>query len=227
MPQTPAHDEPLTLTVHSLPDMSATTPDAARTRMGRIKMMLLLLVAASPVIASYFTYYVIRPDARKNYGELIDPLRPIPAGLQGTNLEGQLVPLESLTKQWLFVSVADSQCNERCQNHLYLQRQLREGFGKDKDRLDWVWLRTGATELSPELQEATRTAVVLHMSESDIATWLQPEAGRELSEHLYVVDPMGNWMMRFPVNAEPKRMRSDLSRLLRASSFWDRAGRQP
>jgi hypothetical protein len=225
MPQPHQHDEPLTLTVHSLPDMSAASPDAARTRMGRIKMLLMLLVAASPVIASYFTYYVVRPDARKNYGELIEPLRPIPEGLQGINTQGQAVPLQSLTHQWLFVSVADSQCDERCQNHLYLQRQLREGLGKDKDRMDWVWLRTGDAELSPVLQEATRTAVVLHMSESDIASWLQPGAGYTLADHLYVVDPMGNWMMRFPANAEPKRMRSDLSRLLRASSFWDRAGR--
>jgi len=225
MPQPHQHDEPLTLTVHSLPDMSAASPDAARTRMGRIKMLLMLLVAASPVIASYFTYYVVRPDARKNYGELIEPLRPIPEGLQGINTQGQAVPLQSLTHQWLFVSVADSRCDERCQNHLYLQRQLREGLGKDKDRMDWVWLRTGDAELSPVLQEATRTAVVLHMSESDIASWLQPGAGYTLADHLYVVDPMGNWMMRFPANAEPKRMRSDLSRLLRASSFWDRAGR--
>jgi hypothetical protein len=225
MPQPHQHDEPLTLTVHSLPDMSAASPDAARTRMGRIKMLLMLLVAASPVIASYFTYYVVRPDARKNYGELIEPLRPIPEGLQGINTQGQAVTLQSLTHQWLFVSVADSQCDERCQNHLYLQRQLREGLGKDKDRMDWVWLRTGDAALSPVLQEATRTAVVLHMPESDIASWLQPAAGYTLADHLYVVDPMGNWMMRFPANAEPKRMRSDLSRLLRASSFWDRAGR--
>ena len=225
MPQLQTKDEPLTLTVHSLPDMSVTTPDAARTRMGRIKMMLLLLVAASPVIASYFTYYVIRPEARRNYGELIEPQRPIPAGLQGTNAQGQTVPLQGLMHQWLFVSVGDSQCDERCQNHLYVQRQLREGLGKEKDRVDWVWLRTGDTELSPALKEATRTAVVLHMSESDIATWLQPQAGYTLADHLYVVDPMGNWMMRFPANAEPKRMRSDLSRLLRASSFWDQAGR--
>jgi len=127
------------LTVHSLPDMAATAPDAARTRMGRIKMMLLLLVAASPVIASYFTYYVIRPESRRNYGELIDPMRAIPAGLQGTNAQGETVPLQSLMHQWLFVSVADSQCDERCQNHLYIQRQLREGLGKEKDRPARPW----------------------------------------------------------------------------------------
>jgi hypothetical protein len=218
-------DTPLTLTVHSLPMLSEATPDAARTRMGRIKMLLLMLVAASPVIASYLTYYVIRPEGRRNYGELIEPLRPVPAHLQGTNAQGQVVLLESLKNQWLFVSVADSQCPQACQTHLYLQRQLREGLGKEKDRLDWVWLRTGDAKLSPVLEEATQTAVVLHMAESEVAQWLQPQAGHSLVDHLYVVDPMGNWMMRFPPDADPKKIRRDLERLLRASSFWDRSGR--
>jgi hypothetical protein len=214
------------MTVHSLP--SATTDlthDPASTRKGRWKMLLLLLVCASPVVASYFTYYVIRPDGRRNYGELIEPLRPMPQALMGSNAAGAMVPLTSLQHQWLFVSVADSACNEQCERHLYLQRQLREGLGREKDRLDWVWLRTGSTELSTVLQEATRTATVLHMQEADIATWLAPAPGQQLSDHLYMVDPMGNWMMRFPADADPARVRRDLDRLMRASSFWDRPGR--
>lgn len=223
---TPRTDEPLTMTVHSLPSLG---PDAARdaqaTRKGRWKMLLLLLVCASPVIASYLTYYVIRPEGRRNYGELIDPQRPVPTGLQGVNAAGETVPLTSLKDQWLFVSVADSACDTQCETHLYLQRQLREGLGREKDRMDWVWLRTGDAELSPALREATEAAVVLKMREEDIASWLQPAAGQRMSDHLYVVDPIGNWMMRFPANAEPARVKRDLDRLLRASSFWDRPGR--
>ena len=49
MAKTP--DEPLTLTVHSLPKADAPDTSAA-TRAGRWKMLLLLLVCASPVIAS-------------------------------------------------------------------------------------------------------------------------------------------------------------------------------
>jgi hypothetical protein len=218
-------DEPLTLTVHSLPSHTDGSVNAVNARMGRIKMVLLMLVAASPVILSYFTYYVIRPEGRQNYGELIEPLRPIPAGLKGVNAQRQEVELTSLKNQWLFVSVGDSLCDERCQNHLYYQRQIREGLGKEKDRLDWVWLRTGSPELSEVLQLATAQAVVLHMQAQDIAAWLEPAPGYGLADHLFVVDPMGNWMMRFPAQADPKQMRRDINRLLRASSFWDRPGR--
>lgn len=221
MAQTP--DEPLTLTVHSLPraDVSDT---AAMTRSGRWKMLLLLLACAAPVIASYFTYYVIRPEGRRNYGELIDPQLPLPA-FTGVDANGRAVPLTQLKDQWLFISVADSACDDACQKHLYVQHQLREGLGKDKDRLDWVWLRTGAPELAEPLKKATASATVLHVDEKLLATWLTPAAGQRLQDHLYVVDPIGNWMMRFPAQADPKQIKRDLDRLLRASAFWDKGGR--
>lgn len=218
-------DEPLTLTVHALPTPGgAMVRDPAATRAGRLKMLLLFLVAASPVIASYFTYYVIRPEGRRNYGELIEPQRPLPA-IAGVDAEGRTVPLTALRHQWLFVSVADSACDAQCERHLYLQRQLRESLGKDKDRMDWVWLRTGSRAFPERLRPALAAATVLWVDEAELARWLEPAPGQRLADHLYVVDPMGNWMMRFPPNADPGRMRRDLERLMRASSSWDRPGR--
>ena len=226
MAQTP--DEPLTLTVHSLPPLDQASAQAvASTRAGRWKMLGLMLVCAAPVIASYFMYYVVRPEGRRNYGELIDPQRPLPA-FSGTNAQGQPVPLSSLKDQWLLISVADSACDAACQEHLLLQRQLRETLGREKDRMDWVWLRTGAATLSEPLLKATAAATVLHVDAQALASWLQPAAGQKLEDHLYVVDPLGNWMMRFPALMDASgagKAKRDLERLLRASSSWDDAGR--
>lgn len=218
-------DEPLTLTVHSLPQPEqACTFNAERTRSGRWKMLLLFLLSASPVVASYFTYYVIRPEGRRNYGELIEPQRALPA-LVGVDAQGRAVDLRTLKDQWLLISVADSACDTACEQRLYLQRQLRETLGKEKERLDWVWLRTGTQELSPALAQATAAATVLRVDAQALGQWLQPEAGHAIEDHLYLVDPVGNWMMRFPAEPEPKKVKSDLERLLRASAFWDRPGR--
>ncbi len=223
MAQTP--DEPLTLTVHSLPTPDRGDTDrAAATRSGRWKMLGILLVCAAPVIASYLTYYVIRPEGRRNYGELIQPQRPLPA-LSGTDAQGRPMELTALKDQWLLISVADSACDAVCERHLYLQRQLRETLGKEKDRLDWVWLRTGAPVLSEPLRQATATATVLHVDGGALARWLQPAEGRRIEEHLYIVDPLGNWMLRFPADIDPSRAKRDLDRLLRASAFWDKPGR--
>ena len=221
----PGPDQPLGLTVHSLPQPgSSSQPDARR---GRWRMLAVLLVCASPVIASYFTYYVVRPEGRRNFGELVEPMRPLPKQLAQT-LEGKSTDLSALRGQWLLVSVAGGACDEACSQHLYLQRQLRESLGKDKDRLEWVWLVTDQTPVPAKLMPALRSATVLRVDAQALQAWLSPTKGHRLEEHLYLVDPMGNWMMRFAPGMTVEsaaRAKRDIERLMRASSSWDEAGR--
>lgn len=223
-----ALDQPLGLTVYSLPEpREAAVADGQRTRAGRWKMLVVMLVCAAPVIASYFTYYVVRPEGRRNYGDLVDPQRPIPS-ITGTDLAGRPVSLPTLQGQWLLVSVASGACDVSCEKHLYLQRQLREGLGKDKDRLDWVWLIPDAAPVRGELRPALQQATVLRVDAAKLAEWLTPERGQQLADHLYVVDPMGHWMMRFPAGQDmvtAPKVRKDIERLMRASAGWDQAGR--
>ena len=219
-------DQPLGLTVHNLPEPGPTaTPDTVR---GRWKMLAVLLVCASPVIASYFTYYVVRPEGRRNYGELIDPQRPIPA-MAATPLKGAPVQLPSLKDQWLLVSVSGGACNTACEQHLYLQRQLRESLGKEKERLDRVWLINDDAAVPEKLLPALAESPVLRVPAAELAAWLAPAAGQQLQDHLYLVDPLGNWMMRFPAGMDAEgalKAKRDLDRLLRASSSWDKEGRE-
>lgn len=216
-------DQPLGLTVHSLPEGAG----APSTTLGRWKMLLILLVCASPVIASYFTYYVVRPEGRRNFGELINPQRPLPA-LQATRLDGSPLALTDLKGQWLLVSVAGGACDKTCQDHLYFQRQLRESLGREKDRLDWVWLVSDDAQVAPALSTALQGATVLRLPAGSIAQWLAPATGQQVVDHLYLVDPLGNWMMRFPAGLDvpaAAKAKRDLERVLRAASSWDKAGR--
>ena len=224
-------DKPLDLTVHSLPAPgNGAEQDPTRTHRGRWQMMGVLLLCAAPVIASYFTYYVIRPEGRRNFGDLIDPQRPLPE-MGSLALDGKPLTLRALKGQWLLISVATGDCNVACLNHLYLQRQLRESLGKDKDRLDWVWLVTDAQPIVTALQPALAQATVVRVDAAALATWLAPATGKTLPDHLYVVDPLGNWMMRLPATPVgdsvgfAAKAKADLQRLMRASAFWDTAGR--
>ncbi len=221
-------DQPLGLTVHSMPNpQQALGGDGKQRSSGRLKMTVVLMVCAAPVIASYLMYYVVRPEGRRNFGELITPQRPLP-DLTGASLGGAPVKLRTLKGQWLLVSVAGGACDEACTRHLYLQRQLRESLGKDKDRLDWVWLVSDDKPVPDKLHPALASATVLRMPEAQLASWLQAADGRHLSEHLYLVDPMGNWMMRFPAQLDlpaASKAKRDLERLLRASASWDQPGR--
>ena len=221
-------DEPLGLTVHSLPlPQEAVAGDSRRTAVGRWKMLAVLAVCAAPVVASYLTYYVIRPETQRNFGELV-PQRALPA-VSATNLDGASLPLQSLRGQWLLVSFAGGDCSAACERHLYLQRQLREGLGKDKDRVDWVWLVADGRPVRDALRPALAQATVLRVNEAQLGQWLAPAPGRVLADHLYLIDPMGNWMLRFPAEldlASAPKAKRDLERLLRASASWDQPGRE-
>jgi hypothetical protein len=108
-----------------------------------------------------------------------------------------------------------------------MQRQLREMLGRERDRLDKVWFVTDDSPVRPELRAALEEAGVqmLRVPAPALASWLEPEAGQPLQAHLYIVDPMGKWMMRPPAGPQPARLKRDLERLLRASSSWDTPGR--
>ena len=222
-------DSPLDLTVHKPPqpqDIEAAVA-GGRTRSGRWKMLAVLLVCLAPVVASYLAFYVVRPEGRRNFGELINPQRALP-DVVGTTLDGKPVNLRALKDQWLLVSVAHGGCEGQCATHLYLQRQLREALGKEKDRLDWVWLVSDAAPVDLALLPALKEATVIRVAAADLAAWLQPQEGRALQDHLYLVDPLGKWMMRFPARIDAQaavNVRRDLDRLLRASVHWDKAGR--
>ncbi len=190
-------------------------------------MLLILLVCASPVIASYFTYYVVRPEGRRNFGELINPQRPLPS-VPAARLDGSAVALTELKGQWLLVSVAGGACDKACQEHLYFQRQLRESLGREKDRLDWVWLVSDDAPIAPALSTALQGATVLRLPAASIDQWLAPAAGQRTADHLYLVDPLGNWMMRFPAGLDvpaAAKAKRDLERVLRAAASWDQPGR--
>lgn len=217
-------DSPLNFTVHTMPS-PALDGAARRTRRGRLQMLLVLAVCAAPVIASYFTYFVIRPQGRTNYSELIEPQRPIPADLPLADLQGAAVRSATLKGHWLLVVVSGGACNAVCERHLWVQRQLREALGRDKERLEKVWLITDGAAPRQQTLDAVRTntsETILQVPERALAAWLRPAADRTLEDHMYIVDPRGHWMMRVPPEPDPAKLKRDIEKLLRASAGWDK-----
>lgn len=218
----------LGLTVYDLPDpVLAADADARRTAGGRLRMLLVMLICAAPVLASYLTYYVIRPQTTRQFGELILPVKPMPE-LMATSLTGEAVKLSGLKGQWLLISVSSAACDPLCQTNLLMQRQIRASLGREKDRTDWVWLITDEAPVSAELKSGLSDAVVLRVTPSQLSTWLQAAEAHTLNEHLYLVDPNGDWMMRFPPRLTMEQaspLKKDWDRLLRAAVSWDKPGR--
>ena len=183
---------------------------------------MVLLVCAAPVIASYLTFYVIKPEGRTNYGELLQPLvsLPAPAALAVADLQGKPVPLQSVRGNWLLVSVENAPCAEACQKKLYWMRQIRTAQGKDKERVDRLWLTSDSAPLETLMLREFEGTLFLRVSAEQLAAWLPVPAGGKPAEHLYLMDPHGNIMLRWPSDADANRVKKDLGKLLRASNFW-------
>ena len=220
---------PLSFTVHSMP--SPGLDDVARrTAAGRLKMLLILLVCAAPVIASYLTYFVFRPEGRNNYGELIDPQRAIPADAAADRPAGAQRRSDSRCTAsgcwwWWPAAPATRPARSACGCSASCARRSVAR----QDRLDKVWLvdddaAAARRDAAGRLRRRAGHGAARSARRRWRSGW-QPAGGHQLEQHFYLVDPMGNWMMRAPGDPEPARLKRDLERLLRASAAWDLPGR--
>ncbi|MBV7537853.1 redoxin domain-containing protein [Duganella sp. sic0402] len=195
---------------------------------GRWKLLAVLAVCAAPLIASYFTYYVIKPKGgQTNYGALIDPRAyPIPA-MASTTLDGKPARLEDYKGKWIMLKVGPSDCAADCQDQLFAMRQLRTMQGKEADRIERVWLITDDQPLETMLLRVNDGTHMLRAPAAVLEKWLPLEGGAadRASEHMYLIDPLGNLMMRFPKGAvssdveKVKRVHKDIAKLLKASAI--------
>jgi hypothetical protein len=187
---------------------------------GRWTLLLIALICAAPVIGSYFTYYVIKPKGgTTSYGALIDPQRPIPESMVVTGDDGKPIKLASLRGQWLLVSVDSSACDKACATKLYFMRQVRATQGPERDRVVEVWLRTDGSNVPDVIQKAYPDTKKLVADPAALTAWLPVDAGTTLTDHIFVVDPNGNLMMRFPKDPNPSKIKTDITKLLKWSSI--------
>jgi hypothetical protein len=168
----------------------------------RLKLAGIFLVCAAPFVLGWLAYeYRWFAGAAGNYGELIPP-RP---------LAGPLAPLRG---KWVLVTLDRAACDPACEKKLYTVRQLRRAQGKDASRIERLWLLTDAGRPAPQLLAALEDA---HVAAAD-AELVKAFPGDPLA-HVYLVDPLGNLMMRFPAGPEPSKVIKDLQRLLKYSRF--------
>lgn len=186
---------------------------------GRWKLLLVVAVCAAPMIASYLTYYVIKPEGRNNYGDLIDPRQyPIPP-LGSAQLDGKPAKLEDYKGKWVMLQVAGGDCDDACKTRLFAMRQLRLMQGKEMERIERVWLITDAKPLDTVLMREYDGTDMLRVDAGLLRAWLPTDQGTRMEDHIYLIDPRGNLMMRFPKDGDPGKIKKDISKLLRASAI--------
>jgi hypothetical protein len=182
-------------------------------------LFLVIAACAAPVVLSYLTYYVIKPQSRTNYGDLIDPRAyPIP-DLGSSSIDGKPASLEQFRGKWILMQVDGAGCDESCKQKLYYMRQLRLTQGKEMERIERVWLITDEAPLDTALMKQYDGTHLLRVDPEKLSAWLPVVEGTKASNHLYMIDPLGNLMMRFPKDPDANRIKKDITRLLKASGI--------
>ena len=178
-------------------------------RRGRHAIAWIAAVALAPIIASYAVYYFFPRTPTANYGTLL-PTAPIP-GIEGTRPDGSPFRLDDLRGRWVLVAQGSGDCDAGCERRLYATRQARTMQGKEQERVARVFLRTGGTDL-PEALVAQHPGLIVARTTADVAAKFPGGPGA-----LYLVDPLGNLVLRYPDDPDIKKMAGDLTRLLKAS----------
>lgn len=159
------------------------------------KLALIALVCAAPIVLGTAAYLLgWSPGNPGNYGELVAPRATSGA------------PFVALRGKWVLVSADVGACDAYCERKLYFMRQVRRAQGKDMERIERLWLVSGAGAPRAELLAAIEGTRVVALEDPAFAR-----------DHIYLVDPLGNLMLRFPRDPDPSRMIKDLQRLLRYS----------
>src|SRR5437762_7145127 len=119
--------------------MQSLSSDAsARAPRSTLTLWLILAVCAAPVIGSYIAYYFWQPAGHANYGELIEP-RPVPDD-ELVLFDGRPMRLSQLRGDWVMLVADAAACEEVCRRQLTYIRQVRLAAGKEKERIERVWL---------------------------------------------------------------------------------------
>ncbi|MBE0619966.1 MAG: cytochrome C oxidase subunit I [Burkholderiales bacterium] len=182
-------------------------------RTGRRKMLAIAALCLAPFAAALIAYFYWHPQGGMNYGDLIPvhaltdpPLR---------HLDQRPFKLSALRGKWILLQLDEADCAAACRAKLYNMRQVRLAQGREMERVERVWLILDEAPLETQLIREYDGTRMLRAGGSAIVAEFPPAGGAR--DHIYLIDPLGNLMMRFPKDADPRKMYKDLSRLLRAS----------
>lgn len=181
----------------------------------RRKLLLLLALMSAPVIVSYVLYFTEYRPKSTHYGDLIPIVKVTGIGVNQN--DNTILRMKDLHGKWTLVMVDSGQCDETCINKLYFMRQVRLVQGKEKHRIERLWLINDDVRPDDELIKQYEGTYFVSAKDSEILGYIETQETQ--TKHIYLIDPIGNLMMRFPEDVDGTKMGHDLKRLLHVSQI--------
>ncbi|GAB3242730.1 SCO family protein [Chitinimonas naiadis] len=180
-------------------------PVTATSRNRRV-LYTVIAVSIAPILASYLLYYFWKPAGGLTFGQLLE-VKPVPTFRQVT-LDGKPASLGDFKGKWLLAMVDDASCQGSCLDTLHVLRQVRLAQGKDMGRVERVWLMLGNANPPAEAQTRADGARLLRAQDP------VPLPGDQTGGY-YLIDPLGNQVLRYPRSADPVKVIKEIGKLLK------------
>ncbi len=182
-----------------------------------------VIAFVSPVILAYLIFFFVDVTSFTNRGEILDPIVHI-SSFELKDENDQIIPEETLTYKWRLISFLSKDCDAQCETRLYDTRQIHTSLSKNRHRVIRMFVHFEPMGESLAKLVAETHENVIHVS-GDKETILKA-LGKNIHDDLgitnnetYIMDPMGNVMMRFTVDQSSKDFLYDLRKLLKASQI--------
>ena len=181
----------------------------------RRKFIILLVLLLTPVVLSYSLYFSdYRPES-SNYGELIAIQKLSGSGVN--QQDNTILRMKDLHGKWVMLMVNSGHCDEACQLKLYHMRQVRLVQNTEKHRIERLWLIDDNVPADAELVEKYEGTLFINARDSELLDLIPTRESQR--NYIFLVDPIGNLMMRFPEDLNPTLMGKDIKRLLHVSQL--------
>lgn len=182
-----------------------------------------VLAFIAPVALAYFMYFFVEVKSFVNHGEILNPIVHI-NDFELKNETDEIIPKQELTFKWRTISFLGKDCDQLCETRLFDTRQIHTSLGKNQHRLlrMFVHLEPAGEALLTLMAEEHPGVIHVYGNEKIIINVLgdniRDDAGISNNE-TYIMDPMGNIMMRFTQDQPNKEFLYDLKKLLKASQI--------
>ncbi|MDH5648805.1 MAG: hypothetical protein OEY67_04050 [Gammaproteobacteria bacterium] len=194
-------------------------------RKNRTTLILIAAVCILPVALAYgLNKMGWKPDQFGNYGELVQPALPLKEATLSLQ-SGETVSLKQLHHKWLLIAFSDAGCNQACLANMDKMKRLQIAQAKNQDRIQRILVLAGrnfGNQPLPDFLTSDRDLKIVVGPQTGIVSLLNDfshngETPLEDANRIYLVDPLGNLILRYPADADASKMHKDLARLLRVS----------
>jgi cytochrome oxidase Cu insertion factor (SCO1/SenC/PrrC family) len=182
-----------------------------------------VLSFVTPVVLAYVMFFFVDIKSFSNHGEILNPIVPV-AEFKLKNDSGEIIPDKELTAKWRIISFLHKDCDQQCQKRLFDTRQIYTSLGKDRDRAVrmFVHLQPADDSLLKLIAETHPNVVHVNGERAVIIKALGDNAHIDVgidNNETYIMDPLGNVMMRFTQDQPNKDFLQDLRKLLKVSQI--------